>query len=89
MGQNKKSGTLSARQPEVLSSATVLNVWLGSLAPSGRRSMRSLLNLSAGILKRGVDAEDYDWAGCAIFMSRRFEQPYWIAGMGSYEEAGI
>lgn len=63
MGQNKKSGTLSARQPEVLSSVTVLNVWLGSLAPSGRRSMRSLLNLSAGILKRGVEAEHYDWAG--------------------------
>lgn len=63
MGQNKKSGTLSARQPEVLSSATVLNVWLGSLAPSGRRSMRSLLNISAGILKRGVEAEHYDWAG--------------------------
>ncbi len=40
---------------------TVFDAYIGSLAPSGRRGIISLLNRSAGILKRGTDAADYPW----------------------------
>lgn len=40
---------------------TVFDAYIGGLAPSGRRGITSLLNLSAGILKRGADAADYPW----------------------------
>lgn len=40
---------------------TVFDAYIGGLAPSGRRGIISLLNRSAGILKRGVDAADYPW----------------------------
>lgn len=63
MGRNRSADMSGVRLPDGPSSATVLNVWLGSLAPTGRRSMRSLLNLSAGILTRGCEAEHWHWAG--------------------------
>ncbi len=40
---------------------TVFDAYIGGLAPSGRRGITSLLNRSAGILKRGADAADYQW----------------------------
>lgn len=40
---------------------TVFDAYIGSLAPSGRRGIISLLNRSASTLKRGVDAADYPW----------------------------
>ncbi|EJY3716834.1 tyrosine-type recombinase/integrase [Salmonella enterica] len=40
---------------------TVFDAYLGGLAPSGRRGITSLLNRSASILKRGVEATDYPW----------------------------
>lgn len=40
---------------------TVFDAYLGGLAPSGRRGITSLLNRSASILKRGLDAADYPW----------------------------
>ena len=40
---------------------TVFDAYIGGLAPSGRRGIISLLNRSAGILKRGADAADYPW----------------------------
>lgn len=40
---------------------TVFDAYIGGLAPSGRRGIISLLNRSASILKRGVDAADYPW----------------------------
>lgn len=42
-------------------SKTVLAIYLGGLAPSGRRSMYSLLNNCAGILKPDSRADDFDW----------------------------
>lgn len=47
------------------SSHTTINpasVWLDGLAPTGRRSMRSLLNLSAAVLRHNATAEIYDWS---------------------------
>lgn len=47
------------------SSHTTINpasVWLDGLAPTGRRSMRSLLNLSATILRYNATADSYDWS---------------------------
>lgn len=40
---------------------TVFDAYIGGLAPSGRRGIISLLNRSAGILKRGTDAAGYPW----------------------------
>lgn len=40
---------------------TVLEAYISGLAPSGRRGITSLLNRSAGILKRGADAAGYPW----------------------------
>lgn len=40
---------------------TVFDAYIGGLAPSGRRGITSLLNRSAGILKRGADADGYPW----------------------------
>ncbi|EMH1844864.1 tyrosine-type recombinase/integrase [Salmonella enterica] len=40
---------------------SVVDVYLNGLAASGRKSMLSLLNLSAGILLRGGTAHSYDW----------------------------
>lgn len=40
---------------------TVFDAYIGGLAPSGRRGIISLLNRSAGILNRGVDAAGYPW----------------------------
>ncbi|GJL38431.1 integrase [Enterobacter hormaechei] len=47
------------------SSHTTINpasVWLDGLAPTGRRSMRSLLNLSAAILRHNATANNYNWS---------------------------
>ncbi len=40
---------------------TVFDAYIGGLAPSGRRGITSLLNRSAGILKRGAGANNYPW----------------------------
>lgn len=40
---------------------TVFDAYIGGLAPSGRRGITSLLNRSAGILKRGAGADSYPW----------------------------
>jgi integrase len=40
---------------------TVFDAYIGGLAPSGRRGITSLLNRSAGILKRGAGADNYPW----------------------------
>ncbi|HBR4207706.1 TPA: site-specific integrase [Klebsiella pneumoniae] len=40
---------------------TVFNAYINGLAHSGRRGITSLLNRSAGILKRGADAAGYPW----------------------------
>lgn len=40
---------------------TVFDAYIGGLASSGRRGIISLLNRSAGILNRGVDAAGYPW----------------------------
>ncbi|ECD9502200.1 tyrosine-type recombinase/integrase [Salmonella enterica subsp. diarizonae] len=49
------------RQIQPVVQATVFDAYTGSLAPSGRRGITSLLNRSASILKRGMDAADYPW----------------------------
>lgn len=49
------------RQVVPVEQTTVLDAYIGGLAPSGRRGITSLLNRSASILKRGVDAADYPW----------------------------
>ncbi|MCF6629492.1 tyrosine-type recombinase/integrase [Raoultella ornithinolytica] len=49
------------RQVVPVVQTTVFDVYIGGLAPSGRRGITSLLNPSASILKRGADAADYPW----------------------------
>ncbi|QHM94692.1 tyrosine-type recombinase/integrase [Kosakonia sacchari] len=49
------------RQVAPVVETTVLDAYISGLAPSGRRGITSLLNRSAGILKRGVDAASYPW----------------------------
>lgn len=39
----------------------VFDAYIGGPAPSGRRGITSLLNRSAGILKRGAGADNYPW----------------------------
>lgn len=52
------------RQPNVLSDGPLspASVWLEGLAPTGRRSMRSLLALSAAILQKHATVSSHDWA---------------------------
>lgn len=53
------------QQRKKASSRTTINpasVWLDGLAPTGRRSMRSLLNLSANILRDSATAFSDDWS---------------------------
>ncbi|MBA0035570.1 site-specific integrase [Pantoea sp. BIGb0393] len=40
---------------------TVFEAYINGLAPYGRRGITSLLNRSASILKRGADADNYQW----------------------------
>lgn len=49
------------RQVVPVAQTTVLNAYIGGLAPSGRRGVTSLLNRSASILKRGTGADNYPW----------------------------
>ncbi|EKF64885.1 putative integrase/recombinase [Serratia plymuthica A30] len=49
------------RQAVPVVQTTVFDAYINSLAPSGRRGITSLLNRSAGILKRGADAAGYPW----------------------------
>lgn len=49
------------RQVVPVVQTTVFDAYISGLAPSGRRGITSLLNRSASILKRGVDAADYPW----------------------------
>ncbi|WP_437411004.1 tyrosine-type recombinase/integrase [Serratia marcescens] len=49
------------RQVTPVVETTVLDAYIGGLAPSGRRGITSLLNRSASILKRGADASSYPW----------------------------
>ncbi|BFO29861.1 tyrosine-type recombinase/integrase [Klebsiella pasteurii] len=52
---------LTSFSSEKATSKTALAVYLGGLAPSGRRSMYSLLNRCAEILKPDSCADDFDW----------------------------
>lgn len=49
------------RQVVPVVQTTVFDAYINGLAPSGRRGITSLLNRSAGILKRGADANNYPW----------------------------
>jgi integrase len=49
------------RQVVPVVQTTVFDAYINGLAPSGWRGITSLLNRSAGILKRGVDAAGYPW----------------------------
>ncbi len=49
------------RQVVPVVQTTVFDAYIGGLAPSGRRGITSLLNRSAGILKRSADAAVYPW----------------------------
>ncbi|MDG3020841.1 site-specific integrase [Escherichia coli] len=49
------------RQVVLMVQTTVFDAYIGGLAPSGRRGITSLLNRSAGILKRGAGADNYPW----------------------------
>lgn len=49
------------RQVVSVVQTTVFDAYIGGLAPSGRRGITSLLNRSAGILKRGAGADNYPW----------------------------
>lgn len=44
------------------------SVWLDGLAPTGQRSMRSLLNLSAAILWHNATADSMTGQHCAMSM---------------------
>ncbi|MEN0579159.1 site-specific integrase [Phytobacter palmae] len=69
------------------SSHTTINpgsVWLDGLAPTGRRSMRSLLNLSAAILRHNATADSHDWSALryvhvATIRATLAEQGYAVA----------
>ncbi|EBP2521088.1 site-specific integrase [Salmonella enterica] len=69
------------------SSHTTINpasVWLDGLAPTGRRSMRSLLNLCAAILRHNATADSYDWSALryvhvATLRATLAEQGYAVA----------
>ncbi|MEF3090588.1 tyrosine-type recombinase/integrase [Raoultella scottii] len=49
------------RQVVPVAQTTVLDAYIGGLAPSGRRGITSLLSRSASILKRGTNAAVYPW----------------------------
>lgn len=49
------------RQIAPVMQTTVLDAYIGGLAPSGRRGIISLLNRSASVLKRGTGADNYPW----------------------------
>ncbi|UJR54523.1 tyrosine-type recombinase/integrase [Dickeya zeae] len=69
------------------SSQTTINpasVWLDGLAPTGRRSMRSLLNLSAAILRHNATTDSLDWSALryvhvATLRATLAEQGYAVA----------
>lgn len=52
---------LTSFSSEKATSKTALAIYLGGLAPSGRRSMYSLLNHCAEILAFDSSADDFDW----------------------------
>ncbi len=54
MPQQRKKSSRPAINPA--------SVWLDGLAPTGRRSMHSLLNLSAAILRHNATADSYAWS---------------------------
>ena len=73
MPQHKKALSPSHTAPNPAS------VWLDGLAPTGRRSMRSLLNISAGLT-----ADSYDWSALrhvhvATLRATLLEQDYAMA----------
>ncbi|EMU7958504.1 site-specific integrase [Salmonella enterica] len=69
------------------SSHTTINpasIWLDGLAPTGRRSMRSLLNLSAATLRPNATADSHDWSALryvhvATIRATLAEQGYAVA----------
>lgn len=78
MPQRKKVSSPSRTAPNPAS------VWLDGLAPTGRRSMRSLLNLCASILQRKSTAASYDWSAMryvhvATLRATLLEQGYAMA----------
>lgn len=75
------------QQRKKSSSRTTINpasVWLDGLAPTGRRSMRSLLNLSSTILRDSATAVNDDWSALryvhvATLRAMLAEQGYAVA----------
>ncbi|MGN9650731.1 tyrosine-type recombinase/integrase [Klebsiella michiganensis] len=75
------------QQRKKSSSRTTINpasVWLDGLAPTGRRSMRSLLNLSATLLRDSATAVSDDWSALryvhvATLRATLAEQGYAVA----------
>lgn len=75
------------QQRKKASSHTTINpasVWLDGLAPTGRRSMRSLLNLSAATLLHNATADNHDWSALryvhvATLRATLAEQGYAVA----------
>lgn len=75
------------QQRKKSSSRTTINpasVWLDGLAPTGRRSMRSLLNLSATLLRDSATAFSDDWSALryvhvATLRATLAEQGYAVA----------
>lgn len=75
------------QQRKKSSSRTTINpasVWLDGLAPNGRRSMRSLLNLSATLLRDSATAVNDDWSALryvhvATLRATLVEQGYAVA----------
>lgn len=75
------------QQRRKASSRTTINpasVWLDGLAPTGRRSMRSLLNLSATLLRDSATAVSDDWSALryvhvATLRAMLAEQGYAVA----------
>ncbi|WP_394541690.1 tyrosine-type recombinase/integrase [Pantoea sp. SGAir0418] len=69
------------------SSQTTINpasVWLDGLAPTGRRSMRSLLNLCAATLRHNATTDSHDWSALryvhvATLRATLAEQGYAVA----------
>lgn len=75
------------QQRKKASSHTTINpasVWLDGLSPTGRRSMRSLLNLSASTLRHNATADSHDWSALryvhvATLRAMLAEQGYAVA----------
>lgn len=66
------------RQVVSVVQTTVFDAYIAGLAPSGRRGITSLLNRSAGILKRGVGADNYRGNNLTTLPSLKYERHCWM-----------